>query len=530
MKALRWTGGTPELRAEIEQAMETPDPAQNPEVELLAGSKHRRSLRVPSASLGQSVVVKEFLPPSRHSRKSRRWIEILRILCGRSSAALEWTNYEDLTNAGVPIPEPLAFARLRDGTAWIVTRFLPDAVPLEERLQGYPFEKRRRMREVGELVHHLHSAGYSHRDLHVGNVLVSEKEMWFVDLQRAQPMRHTSDRILDIASLDFSLHHAGVTVAARLRFRIAALGLGTFRVAAERELLREVGRTSHRRAVEFYHDRTRRLLRDGEGVAKLRIEEGRGMRLADIRDGEVAAMLEAHREVVAAGGEARLKCDHRSNVTRVEVAGRRAIVKEVVKTSTRKRLADVFRGSPAQRAWLAGHGLRLRGIGAATPYAFVERREHGVPVESWVVLEDLGNAPCAADLSPEQAREVGFPRRLLSLLRTLHRAEVVHGDLQALHIHLVDGEPTLIDLESVRFLECLYDRHRIKMLAELNGSIADEVLPADARCDLFDRYVLALPFDRGNARALREIVRASLARRQRWRGEGCEISRLLDES
>ena len=74
------------------------------------------------------------------------------------------------------------------------------------------------------------------------------------------------------------------------------------------------------------------------------------------------------------GGAARIKSDHRSNVTRVEVDGRLAIVKEVVKTSVRKRLADVFRGSPAKRAWLAGHGLNLRGIGAARPLAYLERR------------------------------------------------------------------------------------------------------------------------------------------------------------
>jgi len=500
------------------------DPEQSG-ASLLAESKHRRNYRIDLPEIRERVVVKEFLPPSRHRRSGRRFLEGLRVWVGRSSADQEWSRYEELRETDVPIPLALAYGRASDGRAWIVTRFIPDAVPLHDRLAGYPFEKRRRMREVGELVHRLHSAGFSHRDLHVGNVLVSEKGIWLVDLQRAQPFERKSDRIADVASLDFSLHHADVPLAMRLRFRIAALGLGQFRVAAERQLLREVGRASHRHAVAFYADRTRRTLREGAGFHAVETAGLSGMRCDDCDATWVSAMLAAHRGIVERGGPARLKCDHRSNVTRVEVDGRSAIVKEVVKTSRRKRLADVFRGSPGRRAWLAGHGLRLRGIGAARPLAFLEQRSGGVPVASLVFLEDLGDAPCLSELGPERAREANLPQRLLDLLRRLHRAEVVHGDLQSQHLHLVEGRPALIDLESVRFLDTLHDRHRIKMLSELNASLSSEVLPAAERCDLLDRYLLALPFDRGNRRAVERIVRDSLERSDRWRGEGCELSR-----
>ncbi len=523
----RWIAGTPELCSAVEQAMAAPEAST---VEVIAASKHRRISRIDLPVLGQSVVVKEYLPASRHRDFGARAIDTMRPWFGRSAAGHEWSSYEVLHANGIPVPAPLGYARLGSGGAWIVTRFIEGAAPLQQRLSGYPFEKRRRMRELGELIHQLHQTGLSHSDLHVGNVLVSEKEMWLVDLQRVVPFKHTSDRIQDVSFMDFSLHHAGVSCAARLRFRIAALGLGPFRVASERELLREVGRASHRRAVDYYQGRTRRTLREGEGFARLKSREGSGMRLDTIDDNAVDAMLAAHRDIVATGGPARLKCDHRSNVTRVVVGDRSAIVKEVVKTTARKRVADLMRGSPGQRAWLAGHGLRLRGIGAAQPLAFGERFERGVPIGSWVILEDLGDAPCVADFDPDEAARAKLGKLLLDLLRRLHRAETVHGDLQALHIYLVEGRPTLIDLESVRFLECLYDRHRVKMLSELNASIADEVLPARERWDLLDRYLVALPFDRGNTRAVGEIVRRSLARRQRWRGEGCDLSRRFAES
>ncbi|MDP6979322.1 MAG: lipopolysaccharide kinase InaA family protein [Myxococcota bacterium] len=523
----RWVAGTPELHNAVEQAMAKPEAST---VEIVAASKHRRITRLDLPLLGKNVVVKEYLPASHHENLGARAIDTIRPWFGRSSAEHEWSSYEVLHANGIPVPDPLGFARLPGGGAWIVMRFIEGAAPLQQRLSGYPFEKRRRMRELGELIHELHKTGLSHSDLHVGNVLVSAKEMWLVDLQRVVPFKHTSDRVQDVSFMDFSLHHAGVSVAARLRFRIAALGLGPFRVASERELLREVGRASHRRAVDYYHGRTRRTLREGEGFARLRSREGSGMRLETVSEEAIDAMLAAHRDIVATGGPARLKCDHRSNVTRVEFGDGTAIVKEVVKTSARKRLADLFRGSPGQRAWLAGHGLRLRGIGAAQPLAYGERFDRGVPVGSWVILEDLGDAPSVASLTPEDAKEAELGKHLLDLLRRLHRAETVHGDLQAVHIHFVEGRPTLIDLESVRFLECLYDRHRIKMLCELNASVADEVLPTTKRCDLLDRYLVALPFDRGNARAVGEIVRRSLARRQRWQGVGCDLSRRFVES
>lgn len=525
---IRWKEGNDALREAVEGTMAAPEQAEG--AQRLAASRHRETWRVDLPGLDQQVVVKRFLPPSRHPGWLRRALEWARLTIGHAAAQKEWRNAKALDEAGIPIPEPLAFARLSDGSAWLVSRFLCEARPLADALDGYPFELRRRMREVGALVNQLHSAGFSHHDLHVGNVMVSEKAAWLIDLQRVEANQRTSDRIPDIAFLDFSLHHAGASLASRLRFRAAALGLSAFRIASERELLREVGRASHRRAVDYYRERTRKTLRPGKRYARYEAGERRGMRVCEIEDEIVSRMLEAHAGIVEAGGPARLKCDHRSNVTRVEVAGRTAIVKEVVKRSARKRLADAFRGSPARRGWLAGHGLLLRGIGAARPLAFAEIFERRLPVASWLILEDLGASPCVAGLDRDAAVDVGLGRRLLGLLRRLHRAEVVHGDLQALHIHLVDGRPTLIDLEGVRFLYRLHDRHRIKMLCELNASLADEVIPAAERCDLLDRYLLALPFDRGNARATGEIVRRSLARGQRWRGEGCELSRRSFES
>ena len=145
-----------------------------------------------------------------------------------------------------------------------------------------------------------------------------------------------------------------------------------------------------------------------------------------------------------------------------------------------------------------------------------------------MILENLSAARCVADLKPTDPEAQDLPRRLLSLMIRLHRSGGLHGDLQSIHIYLAerDGktELTLIDLEGVRFPEPLSDRQRIQMLAELNASLDDDLIPAARRAEWFADYRRALPFERGNQRAAREIIRRSLARNQRWRGRDVDLS------
>jgi hypothetical protein len=184
------------------------------------------------------------------------------------------------------------------------------------------------------------------------------------------------------------------------------------------------------------------------------------------------------------------------------------------------------RGSAGRRAWRGGHGLLVRGVGAARPLAFLERRVLGLPIASLVVLEDLRPAEPAdagTALPPEAVVEA-----LGRLARALHRRGVDHGDLKASHVFVraaPDGtEARLIDLEGVRFPRRLADARRRQALAELNASLPDR-FPAEARRRAFARYAAALPFAAGRDAALRAIVDASLARRHRWSGAGCERAR-----
>lgn len=528
---LRWSSGSSALQSALEHWFANPEEHS---CEVLSESSYRRVVKLAVDRKPNVVAVKEFFPVTARRTFSKRAIAAVQHLAQRGPAQREWKALNALHAAGVSVPKPLGFAQTSMGGAYLVSEFIEGAVSLNGALDDYAFKRRRILRRVGELVHQFHNAGFAHGDLHVGNITIGDAGPVLVDLQRVHSIEHEGDRVRDIAFLDFSLAHMGVTLHDRLRFRIAALGLGLFRVAPERELLREIGRASAARALDYYRGRTRHMVRPGPDVAALRCGEQAGLRSKEFSEASVNAAIELHRKQVQTGGDGLLKCDHRSHVSAVEPDGHRVVVKEVVKTTLRKRLADVFRGSPARRAWVAGHGLRIRGIGAAKPLAFLETRRRGVPVASVVILEDLSASRCVADIPADDPAAPQLARQLLQLVLRMHRTHTSHQDFQTSHMYWIDEKDgprigdtsplALIDLEGVQFHEQLHDQHRISMLSELNATLSDDFLLPHPRRELLEQYLRALPFERGNERSVREIVRRSVARAQAWKGKDCDFS------
>ena len=246
------------------------------------------------------------------------------------------------------------------------------------------------------------------------------------------------------------------------------------------------------------------------------------MRRRDIDAAIVSAALRSQD-----GAAETLNSDARSRVTAVTCSGRRLIVKRYPSGGLLRIVANLLRGSPARRAWLAGNGLLAHRIGTASPLAFLEERRLGATTASTLVLEDLRPAPAADRASDDGVDPRDVVQALQRLALRLHACGVDHGDLKASHVLLLPGkgqlEPHLIDLESVRFPRRLGEKRRVASLAALNASLPDAV-PAALRCRAFERYAALLPFRRP---ALLRIVEISLARRHRWSGAGCEVARPL---
>ena len=506
LTAIEWTRGEPRLQRAIELALrDSPQP--------LRKGAQRLIWRLPGPR--GSWLVKQF--------RAAAGPESLKARIGRSPADREWAALAALAAAQLPVPAPLALGSLAGGDRLLAVEWI-DGVPLADALRAPRAARRALLRALGELVARLHHAGWVHGDLHAGNVLVAPQGPVVLDWQRARRTTARAARRRDLAFLEYSL--AALTSRSdRLRIRHARLAVVPPLGDDARHELRAAGDAADRRAREHARSRTRRTLREGRLHARAQIGDAWGMRLRELEPETLAALFAQHQEALGARDARLLELDARSALSAVTAGGRHAVVKETRWRGPGRALADALRGSAGRRAWLAGHGLLARRIGAARPLAFLERRRCGLPVRSWVVLED--QRPAVAAAFAVERGEMPAEAVLATLTRLvidLHRARVDHGDLKATNVLLrrAEGRPeaVLVDLEGVRFPRRLGDARRIAALAELNASLPD-AYPSGARRLAFERYALALPFAIGRARALAEIVAQSLARGHRWTGAGC---------
>ena len=490
------------------------------DAETLADSARRRCVRLQPAH-GPALLVKHFRiasgphPLLERGKRALAW----------TAAAREWRNLCRLQAAGLAVPVPLARARLADGDELVVTSFVAGD-DLDSLLKRKGEQRRQRLCELAARTRALHGAGFVHGDLHPGNVRVAISGPVLIDLQRVRrPLWPAHARIQDLARLDFSLAGLGVSLGDRLRVRRIALGLGDDASPQARHALRAIGAASAQATRRHRNRRTRDCLRPGTRQVRVQVDDRRGLRRSDCSEAWLREILAAHAAALGARDARVLEDDARGRVTRVSCRGREAVVKEVHRPGIARRLGDAWRGSPARRAWLAGHGLRLRGIEAAEPLAFLESRLLDLPARSWLVLEAVGS-DSVADVAGRAGLAAGpLGTSLCRLLVALHRAGIVHGDLKASNLRVEGRGDRLriapIDLDRVRFVGRVRDRRRILDLAQLNASLADESLGAEPRLQIFDAYAQRLPFAAGPEAALAAIVRESLARHHRWRGHDC---------
>jgi len=486
--------------------------------EVLRDNPRRQLVRVETADAG-ALLLKRFRTASGRHPLRERWKEA----AGRGPARREWEALRALADAGVPVPTPLALGTLAQGDPVLAMRWV-EGRPLREVLGEGRRARRAILASLARSVAALHDAGFVHGDLHHGNVLVAGEETVLLDLQRARRTRRRRARLDDLGWLDYALW-PDLSRSDRLRLRAGALGHRRPFDAAARHELAAVDRAATRRAEAHARSRTRRSLRPGRRFALHRWGAWTGLRDRSLAPDAVDAILRAHVLALAEGGPKVLKDDRRSRITGVAAGGQRVVVKEAPPRGAGRALTDLVRGSAGRRAWRGGHGLCARGIGAARPLAWLERRAFGVPVASLVVLEDLRPAtPADVATLPEPVEVL---QALASLACALHGRGVDHGDLKASHVFVAPGgrgtQARLVDLEGVRFRRWLPESRRLRALAELNASLPDR-FPAAARRAAFARYTAALPFAGGSREALARLVRHSLERRHRWTGADCALA------
>lgn len=380
----------------------------------------------------------------------------------RDRAAREFRLLGRLLQRGLPVPEPVAWAR-RDGETFLFTREIPGARPLHEEPLTRPV-----LLELAGFVRHLHDAGVRHDDLHLGNILRGgDGQLHLVDVHSVR-LGGPLSRRRRVRGLAFLLHSfwTRVRTTDALRF-LRAYG------ADPREVFEAFLRVRER----YWRSRQSRVERTGSD-------------------------FEVHGDLVL-----------RRPYTEAEA--RRALGAppwRVVKELPRRRLwlADprtFVKEGAGRRIWYNGFGLEIRGLPTPRLLARCGDRVVGCWIE--------GARPLWEYLKAEGvSRDLVW--RLARLVRRLHDRGVWHRDLKANNILVRGSEFWLVDPDRVEFRREVPPTARVENLAQLSAAVGPPATRTD-RLRFFFAYTARDPQMRREwKRWVRRIMKATRARRHVW--------------
>ncbi|MCC7138687.1 MAG: hypothetical protein IT460_09710 [Planctomycetes bacterium] len=442
----------------------------------------------------------------------------------RPRGAAEGHVLETLRARGVAVPDVLGWSASPEaGVDVLLLRAVPGATDLATWAEApRPHDERRAVAEaVGLLLRRAHDAGWSDRDVHRGNVLVTPTGPVLVDPGLSAP-RAPLPPHRRVHALARAAHGLGPDVRT---------GLAALRAYAggDRETARRwfplVAAAARPIARAYRRGRARRATRTGRHFETFPVGTGgRGVRATPAAP---AAWKDLAVALVAGdvAGARPLKADGRVVATRLPGREQDVVVKRYDAV-----WRDRLRTPRALRAFRRAYALRVRGVACPEPllaaadasgagaYVAAAAGPRGAgAVDLHVATHGRGDAPPTLDALAPRARRDAL-HRCGRFLRRLHDAEVSHRDLKAPNLVAWRGPRgaafAVVDLDGARLRSTPVPwRRRLRDLARLDASAGPAVSRAD-RVRVLRGYLAA--FERAPVRladAARRVARASVRKR-----------------
>ncbi len=466
-----------------------------------------------------SVYIKHFLVPGLRE-KLRQWFR-------RGKGRNEGRRVARLAAVGIPTITPIALGEQRRRRFlfenYLVTAAVPDAVPLDEFVEGgldriepsrRDAVRRRLARALGELTARLHDAGLVHVDFHPGNVLVrlegDEPRLTMIDLDALRRRGRLTARgaVANLALLD---HYFWLRSnrADRLRFLHAYLGARRDPPGRARALAPAIEAATRAWAERLWRRWGRRCSGTNKYFKTYRRPHAWAVAVRDLDRRAVAALLNDPDEPLRRPDTRVLKESRTTTVVELTFDVGGAPTRVVYKRFNRKKWLEpiwtAFRPSRAWRAWQAGQHLLSRGL--PTPRNLLVLGRMGrpgqtfipwlTPVETFLMTVKAEPSITLGDYlqrelpkrDPAARRAIlrRLIRALAGLIRTLHDRSLSDRDLKSSNI-LIEGDPEsaepslcLIDLVGVQLSHPLPEGRRLQNLARLQVSLGE--IPEWTRAD-----------------------------------------------
>jgi tRNA A-37 threonylcarbamoyl transferase component Bud32 len=147
-----------------------------------------------------------------------------------------------------------------------------------------------------------------------------------------------------------------------------------------------------------------------------------------------------------------LKSGRSATVVKVNIDGRPLVIKRYNVKGTFHWLRRALRETRATKGWRLGQRLQLLGVPTAKPVAMVEKRFFGLRGKSYLIMEYIEGEHSGeyfAGSIRDTDAAAHSASKVVSLLESLAKLRITHGDLKMTNILFEKETPVLIDLDGM---------------------------------------------------------------------------------
>ena len=439
-----------------------------------------------------------------------------------SKARKEWTTAYELKKRELPVPEPFGWMER------VCKGFVKESYYLSEAIgsgilsveDGEWLRRSHSIEELAKTMKRIHEVGLFHKDLHARNFLWHEGSFFLTDFHRGEIIRHLS---LDQILWDFSyLFHSLRAIwgeEERFAFMSVYFKGNPLSFRNKDTLLKRIQSMIDRRQRRHWRSGTKGCLKES---AEFSIHKEKGIYIYRRRDyplDQIKKMVETHLHLTIEEPSSLAKHSQKITVSILDDGRSKVAVKQFRYPHLWGKMKDYFRRSKGLKSWIAGNGLRTRGIASLLPLALVERK-NGLWVKDRFFLMETSGDHRELDRYilrgfKDFREKRDFIRTFTHWLSHFHRMNLYHRDMKTSNIVVTEKGGSwnfyFLDLEDVALNAKVGERRLFKNFLQLHTSLPKIITQMD-RFRFFKEYLHQNPIIKDRKEFIRRLIEQSKRR------------------